>query len=163
MSKLLPALGPVVDSGTDAPSMPYWRMFTGQDGLSSVAMATLDGFVEKSVGGKAATMWMRAVPGAVEAIQFAILPVGWVGEWHESPTAQWVVTLSGRWFIETQDGTRIEMGPGEIHWGQDLGTRPIDGDQGHRSGQLGDVPCAQLLVQFDVSSGDVPAITAARC
>ena len=62
MSKLLPALGPVVDSGTDAPSMPYWQMFTGQDGLSSVAMATLDGFVEKTVGGKAAAMWMRSKP-----------------------------------------------------------------------------------------------------
>ncbi len=119
MSSLLPSLSPVVDEGTDAPSMPYWRLFTRPDGLSSVAMAMLDGFAKKSVGGRAAAMWMRAVRGTVEAVQFVILPVGWVGEWHESPTAQWVVTLSGRWFIETQDGTRIEMGPGEIHWGQD--------------------------------------------
>ena len=163
MLSLVPALGPVVDAGNAAPSMPYWRLFNGQDGLSSVAMAMLDGFAKESVGGKAAAMWMRGVPGAVEAVRFAILPVGWVGEWHESPTAQWVVTLSGRWFIETQDSTRVEMGPGEVHWGQDLGTRPIDGNQGHRSGQLGDVPCAQLLVQFDISSVNVPAITAACC
>jgi hypothetical protein len=59
-----------------------------------------------------------------------------------------VVPLSGRWFIETQDGSRVEMGPGDIHWGQDIGTRSVDGGRGHRSGQIGAEPCAMLLVQL---------------
>ena len=148
MPELLSTLGPIATTELGVPAMPYWRLFTGNDGLSSVAASLLEGFAEKSVGGKTAAMWMLANPGDVEAVRFAILPVGWVGEWHESPRRQWVVTLSGRWFIETQNGLRIEMGPGDIHWGEDLGTRPVDGNQGHRSGQIGGAPCAQLLVQF---------------
>ncbi|GGE19835.1 hypothetical protein GCM10011529_28040 [Polymorphobacter glacialis] len=148
MPKLLSTLSPIATIEFDVATMPYWRLFTRDDGLSSVAASLLGGFVEQSVGGKAAAMWMLPAPGKVEVVQFAILPVGWVGEWHESPLRQWVVTLSGRWFIETQDGLRIEMGPGESHWGEDLGTRQINGNHGHRSGQLGDGPCAQMLVQF---------------
>ena len=148
MPELLATLKPIANAEISVPTMPYWRLFTGEDGFSSVAASLLDDFTEQSVGGKAAAMWMRAVPGTVEAVWFAILPVGWVGEWHESPMRQWVVTLSGRWFIETQDGLRIEMGPGDTHWGEDLGTRQVNGNHGHRSGQLGDEPCAHLLVQF---------------
>ena len=148
MPELLSTLGPIIVAEGGEPTMPYWQLFAGDDGLSSVAASHLHGFAEQSVGGKAAAMWMLAAPGEVEAVRFAILPVGWVGEWHESPRKQWVVTLSGRWFIETQDGLRIEMGPGDLHWGEDLGTRPIDGNHGHRSGQLGDEPCAHLLVQL---------------
>jgi len=89
----------------------------------------------------------------VAAILFMVLPVGWVGEWHESPRPQWVVPLSGRWFIETQDGSRVEMGPGDIHWGQDIDTRSVDGGRGHRSGQIGAEPCAMLLVQLKTPHG----------
>lgn len=123
-------------------------MWTRPDGLSSIGTAQLGHFVRGSVGGQASPLWMREFPGEVEAVFFNVMPVGWTGEWHESPRAQWVVPLSGRWFIETQDGTRVEMGPGEIHWGQDLDTRAVDGNVGHRSGQVGGEPCVQLMVQF---------------
>ncbi len=33
------------------------------------------------------------------------------------------VTLSGRWFVETMDGHRVEMGPGEISFAEDQGTK----------------------------------------
>ena len=148
MPDLLSILHPIAEFEFGVPKLPYWRLFTGEAGFSSVAASLLGGFAEQSVGGRAAAMWMHAVPGTVDAVWFAILPVGWVGEWHESPMRQWVVTLSGRWFIETQDGLRIEMGPGDTHWGADLGTRQVNGNHGHRSGQLGDEPCAHLLVQF---------------
>ncbi len=55
----------------------------------------------------------------------------------------------GRWFIETQSGVRVEMGPGDIHWGADIVAGEVHGQVGHRSGQLGDVPCVQLMVQFE--------------
>ena len=53
-----------------------------------------------------------------------VLPVGWVGDWHENPRPQWIIPLSGRWFVETMDGARVEMGPGEMSFGEDQGTRP---------------------------------------
>jgi hypothetical protein len=28
------------------------------------------------------------------------------------------VPLSGRWFVETMDGTRVQMGPGEASFGK---------------------------------------------
>ncbi|RII95648.1 cupin domain-containing protein [Clavibacter michiganensis] len=132
----------------NSPTMPYLSMWTTPDGLSSIGLTELRGFVQGSVGGKASPLWMREMPGTVERVLFNFMEVGWEGEWHESPVSQWIVPLSGRWFIETQDGTRVEMGPGDIHWGQDLNTREINGDVGHRSGQLGDEPCVQMMIQF---------------
>jgi hypothetical protein len=120
-----------------------------EGGRSRIWPSELAGFDARRLGGQAGPLWARSVPGTVTAVSFNVLPVGWVGEWHESPRAQWVVPLSGRWFIETADGTRVEMGPGDIHWGQDQGT---SGERGHRSGQVGADPCVLLFIQY----GEVP-------
>ena len=152
----LPPLGPVSNDGRDpsrAPQVPYYSLWSARNGTSSLANCALDGFAMKSVGGQAAPMWMRQIPGEVVAVFFTVLPVGWVGEWHESPKPQWVVPLSGHWFIETQDGSRVEMGPGDIHWGQDIDTRAVEGGRGHRSGQVGAEPCGLLLVQYKTPHG----------
>jgi len=127
--------------------MPFWKMQVASGGRSTIEQRLLDGFILRSVSGDAAPIWMREFPGAVKAVWFNILPVDWVGEWHPSPALQWVVPLSGHWFIETQDGIRVEMGPGDIHWGADIAGSTQNKEFGHRSGQLGDVPCVQLMVQ----------------
>jgi hypothetical protein len=76
--------------------------------------------------------------------------VGWIGEWHENPKPQWIIPLSGRWFVETMDGQRVEMGPGDISFGEDQGTvTDSDGRKGHRSGTLGSEPAVLMLVQLD--------------
>ncbi|MCJ1688331.1 MULTISPECIES: hypothetical protein [Rathayibacter] len=136
------------DPEDDSPVMPYLSMWTTPEGLSSISLTELRGFVQGSVGGKASPLWMREMPGTVEKVLFNFMEVGWQGEWHESPKPQWIIPLSGRWFIETQDGNRVEMGPGDLHWGQDLNTATVDGNVGHRSGQVGDVPCVQMMIQF---------------
>jgi hypothetical protein len=156
MPMTLPPLGPAQSDGHDkesGPQVPYYSLWTGPNGTSSLATCALDGFEMKSVGGQAAPLWLRQIPDEVAAVLFMVLPVGWVGEWHESPRPQWVVPLSGRWFIETQDGSRVEMGPGDIHWGQDIDTRSVAGGRGHRSGQIGAEPCAMLLVQLKTPHG----------
>ncbi len=131
------------------PAMPYASLFTDAGGLSRLAMCSLTGFEQADIG-NAADLWKLDFPGEVTGVSFVVLPVGWTGDWHESPHPQWVVPLSGRWFIEAAGGERLEMGPGEIHWGQDIGTA---GEKGHRSGQTGDAPCAQILVQFAEAHG----------
>lgn len=135
----------------DPPRLPFLHMWTGPDGLSRINESLMGGFGLKSVGGGAAPQWMRPFPGEVEAISFAVLPVGWRGEWHESPKPQWVIPLRGRWFIETQDGTPVEMGAGDIHFGQDQNTKEQGGRKGHLSGTLGEEPCFQMMVQFSRS------------
>jgi hypothetical protein len=59
-------------------------------------------------------------------------------------------SLSGRWFVESMDGVRVEMGPGEISFGEDQNTRQVDGKRGHLSGTLGPEPAVLMLVQFKV-------------
>ena len=145
------------DSG-NSPAIPFWKMHIASTGGSTIEQQWLDDFSLRSVSGEAAAIWMREFSGAAKAVWFNILPVGWIGEWHPSPSLQWVVPLSGRWFIETQDGIRVEMGQGDIHWGADLAGGALPGQVGHRSGQLGDVPCVQLMVQFhDVADQGVAA------
>jgi hypothetical protein len=145
-------LDPVSNNGCDpreAPAVPFWEMRNDAHARSTIDQQWLRDFVRQSVSGDAAPIWMRGFRGDVKAVWFNVLPVGWVGEWHPSPALQWVVPLSGRWFIETQDGARVEMGPGDIHWGADVAHTASDGATAHRSGQLGDVPCVQLMVQFE--------------
>jgi hypothetical protein len=147
----LPTSVTLENDGNDAerpPVLPFLHMWTAQNADSRIDLSHMGGFGLKSVGGGASPQWMRPFPGDVASVTFAILPVGWTGDWHESPKPQWVIPLRGRWFIETMDGTRVEMGPGDIHFGQDQGTTD---EKGHRSGQIGDEPCFQLMLQFETS------------
>jgi len=77
-----------------------------------------------------------------------ILPVGWIGDWHENPKPQWIIPLSGRWFVESMDGQRVEMGPGEMSFGEDQNTRAQGDRQGHLSGTVGEAPAILMLVQI---------------
>lgn len=149
-----PAQVDLDNDGTDAdvpPAMPFLHMWTDLDGTSRIAESMMTGFGLKGISGDADPQWLRPFPGEVSQVLFAVLPVGWVGTWHESPAPQWVIPIRGRWFIETQDGTRVEMGPGDIHFGQDLDT---EGDEpGHLSSCVGDAPCHMMIVQYERSPG----------
>ncbi len=97
----------------------FVHMWTDVDGTSRLDESTLRGFGRAERGGRCRPAVDAAVPREVSAVLFAALPVGWVGQWHPSPHPQWVIPLRGRWFLETQDGSRVEMGPGDVHFGQD--------------------------------------------
>ena len=84
----------------DAPTLTYWHVWTDDDGISRQSQATLTGFEQQSMGGDADPQWNnRLMEGAVQ-ILFAELPAGWTGEWHENPAPQWIVPLSGAWWVE---------------------------------------------------------------
>lgn len=147
---------PLHNDGNDPdnpPRLPYLHMWTDADGHSRVNMSRMTGFGLKGISGDADPQWLRPFPGAVKQVLFAVLPVDWVGEWHESPEPQWVIPIRGRWFLETQDGNRIVMGPGDLHFGQDQGTTEQDGKVGHLSGCVGQEPCYMMIVQFKQSPG----------
>lgn len=94
----LPSQVALHNDGTDQslpPSLPFLHLWTGPDGLSRLNTSQLAGFQSKSVGGGAAPQWLRPFPGEVVGVQFAVLPVGWVGDWHESPHPQWVIRCAG--------------------------------------------------------------------
>jgi hypothetical protein len=138
-------------SDPDKASVPYWHVWTDENGVSHQDRCELTtNFKLESISSGAAPNRVNRLssPGTHVIIMF--LPVGWVGEWHENPEPQWIVPLSGRWFVETMDGKRVEMGPGELSFGNDQNTKPdTQRRRGHRSGTVGDQPCITMMVQVD--------------
>ena len=132
------------------PSVPYWHLWTDADGVSHQAECRLTDYVLKGVG-NADPQWNNKQDTAPSTVVFTVQPVGWVGDWHENPAPQWIVVLSGRWWIESMDGTRIEQGAGEFSFGEDQDcVADADGRRGHRSGTIGDEPAVLMTVQLHV-------------
>ena len=131
------------------PQVPYWHLWTDDDGVSHQQQCRLTDYQPHRVGA-ADLQWNNQQPRGESTVVFTVQPVGWVGEWHENPAPQWIVVLSGRWFIESMDGTRIEQGPGEFSLGEDQGCVAQDGRVGHRSGTVGDQPAVLMTVQLHI-------------
>lgn len=137
-------------AGKGKPTVPYWHVWVDDNGVSHQKRCKLSDFEFASNSKGAAPSWIdkQSTPGTNVVI--LVLPVGWVGEWHENPKPQWIIPLSGRWFVETMDGKRVEMGPGELSFGGDQNTKPdAQGRRGHRSGTVGSQPCVTMLVQLE--------------
>jgi hypothetical protein len=129
------------------PSVPYWHLHVDAGGVSRLTRCALTEYVLKGVG-PADPQWNDSMERGEATVVFTVQPVGWVGDWHENPAPQWIVVLSGRWWVEAMDGTRIEQGPGEFSFGEDQGCEVKDGRKGHRSGVIGDEPCRLMTVQL---------------
>ena len=137
------------------PEVPYWHVYTGEDGVSRQTLCTLTDFRLKGMSG-AAPQWQNEIGTETSTVNVSVMPIGWIGEWHENPKPQWIVPLSGRWFVETMDGHRVEMGAGDFSFGQDQGCKPnAKGKKGHLSGTVGNEPCVVMIVQLQDGAGPV--------
>lgn len=137
------------------PSVSYWHLWVDEHGVSHQRQCSLDQYGPHRVG-NADAQWNNPQPRSEASVVFTVQPVGWVGEWHENPAPQWIVVLSGRWFIESMDGTRIEQGAGEFSLGEDQGCVEQGGRKGHRSGTVGNEPCCLMTVQLHVDPVRAP-------
>ena len=132
----------------DTPRVGYWHIWTDERGVSHQDRCALDRFILKGIGA-AAPQWNDAQPEERATVVFTVQPVGWVGEWHENPAPQWIVPLSGRWWVESMDGTRVEMGPGDLSLGEDQKcVTDAKGRKGHRSGTIGSEPAILMTVRL---------------
>lgn len=128
----------------------YWHVWADDEGVTHQTRCVLSGFKSESVGGDAAPEWIRTLLTSEATLRFYIQPVGWVGEWHKNPKPQWIVTLAGRWFVETMDGRRVEMRPGDVSFGGDqTSKRDARGRYGHRSGTVGDELLVLMAFQLE--------------
>ncbi|WP_284943727.1 cupin domain-containing protein [Acidisoma cladoniae] len=140
----------------DTPRVPYWHLWCDDQGVSHQTQCALTDWALKGVG-NAAPQWNNPQDRADSTVVFTVQPVGWVGDWHENPAPQWITVLSGRWWIEAMDGTRIEQGPGEFSLGEDQGcVADGAGRKGHRSGTIGDQPAVLMTVQLHVPPVHTP-------
>ena len=136
-------------SDPTAPSVPYWHLYTDDAGVSRQRRCAMSHFDLESMSPPAAPQWQGEKTRGPATVFVTVQPVGWVGAWHENPKPQWIVPLTGRWFVESMDGERVEMGAGELSFGEDQGTTGPDERRGHRSGTVGDQPAVLMIVQFD--------------
>jgi hypothetical protein len=137
------------DPDTKSPRLAYWHVWSDDDGVTRQTNVELSAFAKQSMGG-AAPQWNDRLLTGNTTVVFAVMPVGWIGEWHENPKPQWIVPLCGCWFVETTDGVRVEMGPGEVSFGGDQNAHAdARGRKGHRSGTVGDVPAVLMIVQLN--------------
>ena len=134
---------------TEKPKVEYWHLWADEKGVSHQTRCTMEEFELKSIQPGTDPQWQgRKSTGSMTAL-VTVLPVGWVGTWHENPRPQWIVPLTGRWFVEAMDGSRTEMGRGELAFGGDQNCTEVDGKRGHRSGTVGNEPAVLMIVQFD--------------
>lgn len=135
------------------PNLSYWHVHVDAEGISRQVRCSLDRFELKGMSG-AAPQWQNEISTARSTLNVSVLPVGWVGDWHENPKPQWIIPLSGAWYVETMDGHRVEMGPGDLSFGQDQGCKPDgQGRKGHLSGTIGATPCVLVIVQLEDGAG----------
>ena len=138
------------DQNPDTPEVPYWHVWTDENGVRRQDRCRIANITIARISSGAAPSWIERLKTPARRVVVLVLPAGWVGEWREFPGPQWIVPLSGRWFVETMDGTRVEMRPGELSFGNDQNTRPDEeGRRGHRSGTVGDEPAVLMLVQVE--------------
>jgi hypothetical protein len=132
-----------------SPTVDYWHLYTDSGGVTHQQRCALTQFELKSIGPAVAAQWQGRPTRGDMSVLFMVLPVAWVGTWHENPKPQWIVPLSGRWFVESMDGMRVEMATGEISFGADQHSQQIAGKRGHRSGTVGDAPAVLMVIQFN--------------
>jgi hypothetical protein len=133
----------------EKPRVPYWHLYTDSEGTSRQKRCVMTEFELKSMQPPADPQWQGRKHHDGMSVLVTVLPVGWVGTWHENPAPQWIIPLSGCWWVESMDGERVEMGPGEISFGEDQNCVQQDGKRGHASGTVGDEPAVLMIVQFD--------------
>lgn len=138
------------------PTIHYWHLWVDEQGTSHQKQCALTQFELKGVGG-ADPQWNNKQETVQATPVFTVQPVGWVGDWHENPAPQWIVVLSGRWWIESMDGTRIEQGPGEFSFGEDQKCRKdAEGRKGHKSGTIGNEPAVLMTLQLHIAPKHIP-------
>ncbi len=132
------------------PRVSYWHLWTDDQGVSHQTQCSLTSFELKGVDG-ADPQWNNKHAEYPSTVVVTVQPVGWIGDWHENPAPQWIIVLSGRWWIESMDGTRIEQGAGEFSFGEDQSCeKSLDGRKGHRSGTIGSHPAVLMTVQLHI-------------
>jgi hypothetical protein len=132
----------------EMPVVPFWRLYADASGVSRWKRSLMTRFSLKSMQPPAAPQWQGETLRGDIGVMTTVQPVGWRGDWHENPAPQWIVPLSGRWWVEAMDGERLEFGPGEVSFGGDQNCRERDGRKGHLSGTLGSEPAVLMVIQF---------------
>lgn len=139
-----------VSGGQTQPPVKFDTIWADDEGATHIGHCRFEGLQFKSYAPPSAPQWIGVSPDEVESIAYAVLPPGYVGTWHHAPGPQWVITLSGKWSVETTDGTTLVQGPGEVQFNADSHSHPRKDDKrvGHVSRTVGSEPNVQLIIKL---------------
>lgn len=127
--------------------LDYWHLWTDDDGVSRQTLCRLPDFLMGVLGPGDSPQWSHDLIKDGNSF-LTELPVGWTASWHMNHVPKWIFVLRGSWYVESMDGQRQVFGPGTFSFGGDQGCRADgEGRIGHLSGQVGDEPCLQLIIQ----------------
>jgi quercetin dioxygenase-like cupin family protein len=110
-----------------------FRLYTGSDDASHVAEGTLE-----------ANVTTHAV-----SVSFAESPPHSSLDWHNAPTRQYVITLSGTLEFETRDGTTFTIRPGDVILAEDTA------GSGHTWRLIDDQPWRRAYVVLPPDMADI--------
>ncbi len=131
-----------------SPAVTYWHLWADSVGVTHQTQCRFEAFEFKTFAPPSTDLWVKRLAASPQDITLLVLEPGRAGGWHRNPQPQWIVPLSGTWFVESMDGTRVEMGPGGVSFGEDQLSQPdAQGREGHLSGVVGDDPAVLLLIQ----------------
>ena len=133
----------------------FWWVWVNEKGESCQTRHAFKKHDKSAFTEGAGPIWNATHYKGPATIITLILMPGELKDWHENPKPQWIVPLHGKWGVETMDGVIVEMGPGEISFGGDQGTR---NKQGHRSWAIGEAPAVLLLIQVSEPPAWNPSI-----
>jgi hypothetical protein len=146
-------------SARHAPVIPYANVWADATGRTHISACSVPRLKLVTYAPPAAPEWIGVPPGEIGGIAYEVSPRGYVGTWHRAPGPQWVVTLSGRWAVETTDGHQLIQGPGDVQFNADSSSyaHGSDGRVGHTSRTVGDAPSVRLIIQLRKKRNDAHA------
>lgn len=141
---------PTHSNGETQPPIKYATLWADKSGATHIKTCRIEGLQFKTYAPPSAPQWIGVSPEQIESIAYAVLPPGYVGTWHHAPGPQWVVTLSGKWSVQTTDGSILVQGPGEMQFNADSSSHPRTNDPhvGHISKTVGNEPNVQLIIKL---------------
>jgi len=84
--------------------MEYLRIYSDEEGCSH--FDTNDIILESNNYAPPAPPLNTSALESANNCVFLELPVGWYGDWHPTPVAQWLILMTGELEFETGDGDR---------------------------------------------------------
>ena len=118
------------------------------DGWPMVEGRLNGGLVPTPLPGGHVAQYVRSLSGVVDPTKliFTQFPGGAVNPWHQCPTAQFVIPMSGWWRVNTTDGDWLDRGPGHVLYQDDYVGLSVGGKSPkHYSSTIGG-PCNQLVI-----------------
>ena len=107
----------------------FTRMWISSDGHTHLQDCTIQNMTRSPLPGGKVSQYVRDLKGVVDPTQliFTQFPAKADNPWHQCPTAQFVIPMSGSWRVNTSDGDWLDMGPGHVLYQDDYNGLMVSG------------------------------------